>query len=83
MIVGGLATDFCVAKTARQLAAANFKVIINLQATAAIMPERLESLFELLKIEGILVFNTHEELAEYLTKLNNEAKNLREWVNDR
>lgn len=39
VIVGGLATDYCVKKTVLQLCQANFRVIVNLAACRAIHPD--------------------------------------------
>ena len=42
IIVGGLATDYCVKNTAVQLAEAGFRVILNLSACRAISDETLQ-----------------------------------------
>ena len=42
MIVGGLATDFCMKTTALQLREAGFRVIVNLGACRSVNPATLE-----------------------------------------
>lgn len=57
VIVGGLATDYCVKNTALQLKAAGFEVIVNLAACRHIAVETLnQAIKEMLEV-GIIVAN--------------------------
>ncbi|MFK4132333.1 nicotinamidase [Pseudomonas luteola] len=54
VLVGGLATDYCVKTTAIQLAEAGFKVVVYLEACRAIAPEtELKAIEEMLAV-GII-----------------------------
>ena len=63
VVVGGLATDFCVATTAKQLAkTGKFKVVLNLEGSRGISEEGIDAqLVEMQKI-GIVIARTLEEL---------------------
>ena len=52
VIVGGLALDFCVKKSVEQLLDANFKVIVNLASTRAVLGQNSESVVDELTEKG-------------------------------
>lgn len=60
VIVGGLATDYCVKNTALQLADAGFTVILNLEACRGIAADTIEAAIAEMKGEGILIADTIE-----------------------
>jgi nicotinamidase/pyrazinamidase len=62
VIVGGLATDYCVANTAKQLKNAGFSVIINLESCRGIAEETVESAITEMKDMGIEIIETDSEL---------------------
>ena len=64
VIVGGLATDFCVATTAKQLAKTGlFNVIINMPACRGITDEGVQTqLVEMGKL-GIVIAHSHEDVS--------------------
>lgn len=64
VIVGGLATDYCVKTTALQLAAADFKVIVNLEACRGIAEDSISAAIEEMEVAGIVITNNIEELGE-------------------
>lgn len=55
VLVGGLATDYCVKTTALQLAKAGFQVIVNLAACRGIAPATVEGALKEMKEAGIVV----------------------------
>lgn len=58
IIVGGLATDYCVKTTAVQLKEAGFNVTVNLEACRGVSPETIESAIKVMKDLGINVINS-------------------------
>jgi len=48
IIIGGLATDYCVVNTALQLKAAGFRVIVNLAACRGVAPETTKAAIQLM-----------------------------------
>ena len=62
VLVGGLATDYCVEATARQLAEAGFRVILNLAACRGIAPETTEAALEALRAAGVQIVNSVDAL---------------------
>lgn len=55
VIVGGLATDYCVKTTALQLRRAGFQVIVNLAACRGIAGETIHAAVEAMAASGIVV----------------------------
>ena len=55
VIIGGLATDYCVKTTALQLARAGFNVIVNLEACRGIAPDTTAAAIDEMKKAGITV----------------------------
>jgi nicotinamidase/pyrazinamidase len=55
VIVGGLATDYCVCETVMELVAAGFTVILNLSACRAIAPETAMSALGKMRGAGVIV----------------------------
>jgi nicotinamidase/pyrazinamidase len=66
VIVGGLATDYCVATTATQLHNAGFKVIINLAACRGVSSDTSENAVNKMKAMGILIAKDADEVKELL-----------------
>lgn len=62
VIVGGLATDYCVATTAKQLKSAGFSVIVNLASCRGIDPTTITSAIEEMKAIDILVVETLDNI---------------------
>lgn len=56
VLVGGLALDFCVKSTALQLAAAGFRVAVNLAACRAVNPAWAQSAKREMSEAGVLLF---------------------------
>jgi nicotinamidase/pyrazinamidase len=55
VIVGGLATDYCVKTTAIQLRQAGFQVIVNLSACRGIAVDTVDGAIKEMKQMGIVV----------------------------
>jgi len=64
VIVGGLATDYCVKTTALQLCKANFNVIVNLEACRGIDPATTAAAIETMQQTGIEIIKTSQELMD-------------------
>jgi len=62
VLVGGLATDFCVWATARQLQKAGFQVILNRAATRGISEESVEESLAAMEKAGIEFIDSCDEL---------------------
>lgn len=62
IIVGGLATDYCLKETVLELLAAGFKVIVNLGASRGITPESTDNAIRLMKASGAVFVNNTEEI---------------------
>ncbi|TQV87986.1 isochorismatase family protein [Aliikangiella coralliicola] len=62
VIVGGLATDYCVKTTALQLRQAGFNVIVNLEACRGISEDTVEVAIDEMRTVGIKIVNKTEEL---------------------
>ena len=62
VIVGGLATDYCVATTALQLKKAGFDVIVNLAACRGIAPASTTAALEAFEQAGIKVVEKTEDI---------------------
>lgn len=62
VIVGGLATDFCMKTTALQLASAKFRVIVNLAACRSVNPETLEKDLAQMRAAGITIISDADKL---------------------
>jgi nicotinamidase/pyrazinamidase len=62
VIVGGLATDYCLKTTALQLSAANFRVVVNLGACRSVDPDSLDTDLEQMRRAGIEVVASSNEL---------------------
>jgi nicotinamidase/pyrazinamidase len=55
VLVGGLATDYCVRTTALQLRRAGFQVVVNLAACRGIAPETVRAALEQMTAAGIVM----------------------------
>ncbi len=64
VLVGGLATDYCVRATALQLRRAGFEVVLNLAACRGITPETTQQALEEMSTAGIQVVDDCAELHE-------------------
>ena len=62
VLVGGLALDYCVAKTALQLRQAGFEVVVNLAACRAIASDSCESAQATLRAAGAHFIDSHHQL---------------------
>jgi nicotinamidase/pyrazinamidase len=62
VIVGGLATDYCVLNTAKQLKSAGFNVILNLESCRGIEPETIEAAIAEMKELDIVIIESTEQL---------------------
>jgi len=64
VIVGGLATNFCVGTTAYQLKDAGFRVVVNLAACRGIdvTPTAVKEYVEKMKTDGIVVVENADEI---------------------
>lgn len=63
VLVGGLALEFCVATTARQLRKAGFAVVLYLPATRALNPANAIGTMLDLGMAGVQIAETEQELA--------------------
>lgn len=63
VIVGGLATDYCVKNTVLQLAEANFSVILNLGACRGIAPDTTDAALAEMKAKGVQIIATYRQLS--------------------
>jgi len=66
VIVGGLATDYCVKTTALQLKRAKFDVILNLEACRGVAPESSDKAIEEMITAGIKVVAKTSDIKELL-----------------
>lgn len=64
VLVGGLATDYCVRATVLQLLEAGFRVIVNRAAIRGVAPETTERALDEMERAGALFVDSAEELAE-------------------
>ncbi|GAB4392713.1 MAG: isochorismatase family protein [Gammaproteobacteria bacterium] len=64
VLVGGLATEYCVAKTVQQLLSASFKVVINLEACRPLNPQEGELVLRSLMNIGALVVQNASYLVQ-------------------
>lgn len=62
IIVGGLATDYCVKTTVLQLLAQNFNVIVNLAACRGIADDTVKQAIELMKQAGAVFVTSATDL---------------------
>lgn len=62
VIVGGLATDYCVKETAIELKRADFNVILNLEACRGIAEETIDAALKEMKELGIKIVDNTETL---------------------
>ncbi|MCH2546599.1 MAG: isochorismatase family protein [Alphaproteobacteria bacterium] len=62
VIVGGLATDYCVKTTVLQLLAAGFSVIVNLAACRGIAQDTVTSAMQEMREAGAILISNHREI---------------------
>lgn len=62
VVVGGLATDYCVRNTALQLKQANFEVIVNLAACRGVAAETTESAIREMREAGVRIVSSASEM---------------------
>jgi nicotinamidase/pyrazinamidase len=62
VIVGGLATDYCVANTAKQLKNAGFSVIVNLESCKGIQQETVDAAIKEMTSMNIVIIESINEL---------------------
>jgi len=68
VIVGGLATDYCVKLTVLQLLRAGFIVILNLGACRGITPESTQAAIAEMKEAGAIIVENTDEIIEKFMK---------------
>lgn len=64
VIVGGLATDYCVKETVLQLLAAGFKTIVNLGACRGLNQKTTEQAITLMQQQGAIMIQSSAELIQ-------------------
>ncbi len=64
VLVGGLATDFCVWATARQLKEAGFEVILNRAASRGIADESIAEALDAMERAGVVFIDSCDELEQ-------------------
>ncbi|MGE3320088.1 MAG: nicotinamidase [Candidatus Berkiella sp.] len=64
VIVGGLATDYCVKETVLQLLAAGFATIVNLGACRGLTKETTEQAITLMQQQGAIMIQSSVELVQ-------------------
>jgi len=62
VIVGGLATDYCVKTTVMQLIKAGFKVIVNLNACRGVAPDSIQAACELMQQQQVQLITDSTQL---------------------
>ena len=62
VLVGGLATDYCVANSVKQLLNANFNVIVNLAACRGADPKTTEEAIKEMKDLGAIIVESSKDL---------------------
>ena len=67
VIVGGLATDYCVKTTVLQLLkGGNWQVIVNEAACRGIAPETIETAWQEMRSAGAMILKNAEEIKKYI-----------------
>lgn len=64
VLVGGLATDYCVKQTVLQLLVAGFETIVNLGACRGLTPQTTEQAILLMKQRGAIIIQSSKELTQ-------------------
>lgn len=62
VLIGGLATDYCVKVTALQLQRAGFQTIVNLAASRGLTPETTQTAIETMRQQGITLIDSCEAI---------------------
>ena len=70
VIVGGLATDYCVKNTVLQLLEAKFDVILNLGASRGISVDTTQQAISEMQGKGAVIINSASELSQLFTEKN-------------
>ena len=67
VIVGGLATDYCVKTTVFQLLkGGNWQVIVNEAACRGIAPDTIETAWQEMRSAGAIILKNAEEIKKYI-----------------
>lgn len=67
VIVGGLATDYCVKTTVLQLLkGSNWQVIVNEAACRGIAPDTIETAWQEMRSAGVIILKNAEEIKKYI-----------------
>lgn len=69
VLVGGLATDYCVKTTVLQLLRADFNVVVNLGACRGINPKTIEDAIDEMRLLGALFVNSASELIHQASEI--------------
>jgi nicotinamidase/pyrazinamidase len=64
VLVGGLATDYCVKNTVLQLLAAGFAVILNLGACRGISPDSTKEALRQMQEHGAQIISSFQQLQQ-------------------
>ncbi|HRE33229.1 MAG TPA: isochorismatase family protein, partial [Candidatus Berkiella sp.] len=64
VLVGGLATDYCVKYTVLQLLATGFETIVNLGACRGISPQTTQDAIKEMKAHGAIIIQSSHELQQ-------------------
>ena len=70
VIIGGLATDYCVRHTALQLLKAGIEVVINLAATRGVAEDSTDQALKELQQAGVHLVQNAAELGQKLEQIN-------------
>ncbi|NLO80292.1 MAG: nicotinamidase [Xanthomonadaceae bacterium] len=62
VLVGGLATDYCVKNTALQLREAGFRVVLNLAACRGVAPDTTAQAIEAMRAAGVILVESAAEI---------------------
>lgn len=63
VLIGGLATDYCVKVTALQIQRAGFHTIVNLAASRGLMPDTTQTALETMRQQGITIISSCAEIS--------------------
>lgn len=74
IIVGGLATDYCVKTTVLQLLRANFEVIVNLAACRGLTPQTTRAALQSMQKAGAILTPSSAALKHIITHISREPK---------
>jgi nicotinamidase/pyrazinamidase len=62
VLVGGLATDYCVKTTVQQLLSAGFQTIVNIAACRGLTPTTTEAAIQAIQAQGAIIIRSSDDL---------------------